>query len=89
LQITLFDRDTTSQLPRGILLASSPSKPHLYGSISILSYFSTMVLFAPIIGAALLAGFTVAMPMPDSSVGDEKAVSAPNGTPITDTSMPM
>lgn len=47
-----------------------------------------MVLFAPIIGAALLAGFTVAMPMPDSSVGDEKAVSAPNGTPITDTSMP-
>jgi hypothetical protein len=29
------------------------------------------------------------MPMPDSGIGNEQAVSAPNGTPITDTSIPM
>jgi hypothetical protein len=48
-----------------------------------------MVFFAPFIGTALLAGFVAAIPMPDSGVGSELAVSAPDGTPMSDTSMPM
>lgn len=45
-----------------------------------------MVLIKPLIGAAaLLSGFATALPRPDSAVGGEVAVSAPNGTPITDT----
>jgi len=35
--------------------------------------------------AALLSGFSAALPRPDSAIGDEVAVSAPNGTPISDT----
>ena len=36
---------------------------------------------------ALLSGFVDALPRPDSSI-NEPAVSAPNGTPITASSMP-
>jgi len=48
-----------------------------------------MVFFPSLVSTALLAGFAAAIPMPDSAVGNEMAVSAPNGTPMTDTSMPM
>jgi len=50
-----------------------------------------MVFFAPLVGAAaIFAGFAAAIPMPDSSIGNEVAVSAPNGTPMSDTaSMPQ
>lgn len=48
-----------------------------------------MVFLPSLVSTALLAGFAVAIPMPDSAVGSELAVSAPNGTPMTDTSMPM
>lgn len=46
-----------------------------------------MVFIAPFIGAAaLLSGFASALPMmADSSTGQEVAVSAPEGTPVTDT----
>lgn len=37
------------------------------------------------VAAALLSRSVSALPRPDSAVGDEAAVSAPNGTPITDT----
>jgi len=45
-----------------------------------------MVFIVPFIGAAaLLSGFASALPRPqDSAIGDEVAVSAPNGIPITD-----
>ncbi|TFK42621.1 hypothetical protein BDQ12DRAFT_719479 [Crucibulum laeve] len=44
-----------------------------------------MVFITPFIGAAaLLSGFASALPRPDSAI-NEPAVSAPNGTPITDT----
>lgn len=45
-----------------------------------------MVFITPFIGAAaLLSGFVSALPRPqDSAVGDEVAVSAPNGIPLTD-----
>ena len=44
-------------------------------------YFAT-----PLIGAAaLLSGFTAALPRPDSAIGDEVAVSAPYGTILSDT----
>ncbi len=44
-----------------------------------------MVFILPFIGAtALLSGFTFALPRPDSSVGEEVGVSAPNGIPLTD-----
>ncbi|KAG5646635.1 hypothetical protein DXG03_002625 [Asterophora parasitica] len=48
-----------------------------------------MVFIAPFLGAAvLLSGFVSALPRPysqDSAIGEEVAVSAPNGIPITDT----
>ncbi|RDB21034.1 hypothetical protein Hypma_011565 [Hypsizygus marmoreus] len=46
-----------------------------------------MVFLAPFVGAAaLLSGLVSALPRPqDSAVGEEVAVSAPNGIPITDT----
>lgn len=46
-----------------------------------------MVYITPLIGAvAILSGLTSALPRPqDSGIGNEVAVSAPNGTPITDT----
>lgn len=47
-----------------------------------------MVYFAPLISAvALLSGFASAAPRPrpDSAVGDEVAVSAPNGIILSDT----
>lgn len=45
-----------------------------------------MVYITPLIGAvAILSGFASALPRPqDSGIGKEVAVSAPNGTPITD-----
>jgi len=42
--------------------------------------FTTSIIY----GSALVAG-VLAAPRPDSAIGDEVAVSAPNGTPITDT----
>lgn len=48
-----------------------------------------MVSFAPFVGTALLAGFAAAIPMPDSAVGNEVPVSAPNGTPTSDPPMAM
>lgn len=43
-----------------------------------------MVLITPLIGAAaLLSSFASALPRPDSAIGDEVGVSAPDGTPIT------
>lgn len=45
-----------------------------------------MVFFAPVFGAAaLFAGLVSALPRPDSSSGDEVAVSAPNGVVLSDT----
>jgi len=45
-----------------------------------------MVFFAPVLGAAaLLAGLVSAAPRPDSSSGDEVAVSAPYGVVLSDT----
>jgi len=45
-----------------------------------------MVYIIPVIGAGvLLSGFVSALPKPDSAIGNEVAVSAPNGTPISDT----
>lgn len=44
-----------------------------------------MVFFASILGAALFAGVATAAPRPDSAIGDEVAVSAPNGVIISDT----
>lgn len=45
-----------------------------------------MVYFAPLIGAAaLFSGFVSAAPTPDSAIGDEVAVSAPNGVILSDT----
>lgn len=47
-----------------------------------------MVFFAPFVGsAALFLGLVAARPMPDSAIGNEVPVSAPNGTPISETSM--
>ena len=44
-----------------------------------------MVFFAPLIGAAtLFAGFATALPRPDSAIGSEVAVSAPNGVILSD-----
>jgi len=46
-----------------------------------------MFLFAPFVGTvALFAGLVSAVPMPDSAVGDEVGVSAPNGVVMSDTS---
>lgn len=46
-----------------------------------------MVHFASIISAAaLFAGFASALPRPDSAIGNEVAVSAPNGVILSDTS---
>jgi len=48
-----------------------------------------MVFITPFLGAAaLLSSFASAAPLPDSSL-NEPAVSAPNGIPITDTSVPL
>lgn len=48
-----------------------------------------MVFITPLLGAAaLLSGFAAGLPRPDSAI-NEPAVSAPNGTPITDTSSPQ
>jgi plastocyanin len=45
-----------------------------------------MFFATPLIGAAaLLSGFTAALPRPDSAIGDEVAVSAPYGTILSDT----
>jgi plastocyanin len=45
-----------------------------------------MVFFAPLIGAAaILSRFASAAPTPDSAVGEEVAVSAPNGIIMSDT----
>ncbi|KAK7693599.1 hypothetical protein QCA50_003168 [Cerrena zonata] len=45
-----------------------------------------MVFIAPFIGAvALFAGYASALPRPDSAVGQEVAVSAPNGIVLSDT----
>ncbi|GJE87211.1 hypothetical protein PsYK624_032940 [Phanerochaete sordida] len=45
-----------------------------------------MVFFAPVLGAAaLFAGLASALPRPDSAIGDEVAVSAPNGIVLSDT----
>ena len=44
------------------------------------------MVFAPLLGAlTLFAGLATALPRPDSSVGDEVAVSAPNGVIMSDT----
>jgi len=50
-----------------------------------------MVLFAPFISAALLATFVVAIPVlpEDSAIGDEVAVSAPNGIILSETPAPQ
>ena len=42
-------------------------------------FFPTRLIGA----AALLSGFAAALPRPDSAIGNEVAVSAPNGTPIS------
>ena len=42
--------------------------------------FATSIVY----GSALFAS-VLAAPRPDSAIGDEVGVSAPNGTPITDT----
>jgi len=48
-----------------------------------------MFFATPLIGAAaLLSSFAVALPRPDSAIGDEVAVSAPNGSIISDTAAP-
>ncbi|THH32109.1 hypothetical protein EUX98_g2068 [Antrodiella citrinella] len=48
-----------------------------------------MVFVAPFIGAVtLLASFAAGLPRPDSAVGDEVAVSAPNGVILSDTPTP-
>lgn len=45
-----------------------------------------MFFATPLIGAAaLLSGFATALPRPDSAIGDEVAVSAPNGIIMSDT----
>ena len=46
-----------------------------------------MVAFSALSLSTLLlaAHSALAAPRPDSAIGDEVAVSAPNGTPITDT----
>ena len=45
-----------------------------------------MVFIAPFIGAvALFAGYASALTRPDSAVGQEVAVSAPNGIVLSDT----
>lgn len=45
-----------------------------------------MVNFAPVFGAAaLFASLVSAAPRPDSAIGDEVAVSAPNGVILSDT----
>jgi len=45
-----------------------------------------MVLILPFVGAVtLLSGWASALPRPDSSIGDEVAVSAPNGIVMSDT----
>ncbi|KAI0798073.1 hypothetical protein C8Q75DRAFT_801965 [Abortiporus biennis] len=44
------------------------------------------MFFTPLFGAAtLFAGFAAALPRPDSAIGGEVAVSAPNGIPLSDT----
>jgi hypothetical protein len=78
--------------PRGIsvLFTLSTTTPLRFNSNS--TYFSTMVFSVPIIATALLSGFAAAMPTmstPDSAVGNEVAVSAPNGIPMSDTAMPV
>lgn len=47
-----------------------------------------MVFLVPFISATLLAALVVAVPVPDSAIGDEVAVSAPNGIPISETPAP-
>lgn len=48
-----------------------------------------MVFFRPFIGtAAILASFVAARPMPDSAIGAEIPVSAPNGIPMSDVAQP-
>ena len=45
-----------------------------------------MVFFKPVLGAAaLLSGFASALPRPDSAIGPEVAVSAPDGIILSDT----
>jgi plastocyanin len=44
-----------------------------------------MVFFAPVVGVVLFACLAAAAPTPDSAIGPEVAVSAPNGTPISET----
>jgi hypothetical protein len=45
-----------------------------------------MVFFAPLIGAAaIFSRFASAAPTPDSAIGEEVAVSAPNGIIMSDT----
>ena len=45
-----------------------------------------MVFVASFVGAVtLLAGFAAGLPRPDSAVGQEVAVSAPNGIILSDT----
>ncbi|KAK0210711.1 hypothetical protein DFS33DRAFT_1378699 [Desarmillaria ectypa] len=44
-----------------------------------------MVFIFPLVGATvILSGFALALPRPDSALGAEVAVSAPNGIPLTD-----
>ncbi len=45
-----------------------------------------MVFFASFLGATLLASVVSALPRPDSAIGDEVAVSAPNGVILSNTS---
>lgn len=44
-----------------------------------------MVFITSFIGAALFAGVASALPRPDSAIGSEVAVSAPNGIILSDT----
>ena len=44
-----------------------------------------MVFIASLLGAALFAGAAHAAPRPDSAIGPEVAVSAPNGVILSDT----
>lgn len=69
-KIILFDRDLAFQ----------------GGSYIERLYFNFIMLFPTrLIGAAALLspGFVAALPRPDSAIGNEVTVSAPNGTPIS------
>ena len=45
-----------------------------------------MIFILPFVGAAaLFSGWASAMPRPDSAIGQEVAVSAPNGIVMSDT----